>query len=92
MSIGVSDYLTKPIVAKEVNAALQRITEGFGDSLEGVWEGAVDLFVWIIVSLPYLVVWGVGLTVAVILVKRIRRRKPVKSFRRKTDTPAETEE
>ena len=70
----------------------QRITEGFGDSLEGVWEGAVDLFVWIIVSLPYLVVWGVGLTVAVILVKRIRRRKPVKSFRRKTDTPAETEE
>ena len=70
----------------------QRITEGFGDSLEGVWEGAVDLFVWIIVCLPYLVVWGVGLTVAVILVKRIRRRKPVKSFRRKTDTPAETEE
>ena len=25
MSIGVSDYLTKPIVAKELNAALQRI-------------------------------------------------------------------
>lgn len=29
MSIGVSDYLTKPIVAKELNAALQRITERF---------------------------------------------------------------
>ena len=75
----------------------QRITEGFGDSLEGVWEGAVDLFVWIIVSLPYLVVWGVGLTVAVILVKRIRRRKPVKSFKRKAkmplpETEPETEE
>ena len=75
----------------------QRITEGFGDSLEGVWEGAVDLFVWLIVSLPYLVVWGVGLTVAVILVKRIRRRKPVKSFKRKAkmplpETEPETEE
>ena len=63
----------------------QRITEGFGDSLEGVWEGAVDLFVWIIVSLPYLVVWGAVVTVLVILVKRIRRRKPVKSFPRQAD-------
>ena len=63
----------------------QRITEGFGDSLEGVWEGAVDLFVWFIVSLPYLVVWGAVVTVLVILVKRIRRRKPVKSFPRKAD-------
>jgi hypothetical protein len=69
----------------------QRITEGFGDSLEGVWEGAVDLFVWIIVSLPYLVVWGAVVTVLVILVKRIRRRKPVKSFPRKADKEAKPE-
>lgn len=65
----------------------QRITEGFADSLDGVWEGAVDLFVWFIVSLPYLVVWGVGIFLVVFLVKKLRKRKPVKSFRRKVSNP-----
>ena len=65
----------------------QRITEGFADSLDGVWEGAVDLFVWFIVSLPYLVVWGVGIFLVVFLVKKLRKRKPVKSFRRKVSDP-----
>ena len=71
----------------------QRIKEGFADSLEGLWEDATDLFVWIIVSLPYLVVWAVAAVVAITLVKKLRKRKPIRAFPRKAkQEPQETME
>lgn len=65
----------------------QRITEGFADSLEGLWEDLTDIFVWIIVSLPYLVVWAIVITAVVLAVKKLRKRKPVKSAKRKIEEP-----
>ena len=67
----------------------QRITEGFADSLNGLWEDLTDLLVWLIVSLPYLLIWALVITAVVLLVRKLRRRKPVKSARRKDSTPPE---
>ena len=56
----------------------ERITGGFKNSLEGVGEGFVDVFVWLIVVSPYLVVFGAVAAVAIVLIKRvlrIRRKK-----------------
>ena len=61
----------------------QRITEGFAGSLDGLWEDLTDIFVWVIVSLPYLVVWAVVITVVVLLTRKLRKGRPVKSFKRK---------
>lgn len=61
----------------------QRITEGFADSLDGLWEDMTDIFVWVIVSLPYLVVWAVVIVAVMILVRKLRKGRPVKSFKRK---------
>ena len=66
----------------------QRITEGFAGNLKGLGEDLTDVFVWFVTSLPYLVVWAVGIAVAVVLVKTLRKKRPVKSFKRK---PAEPE-
>ena len=66
----------------------QRITEGFARNLKGLGEDLTDVFVWFVTSLPYLVVWAVGIAVAVVLVKTLRKKRPVKSFKRK---PAEPE-
>lgn len=71
----------------------QRITEGFADSLEGLWEDLTDLFVWVIVSLPYLVVWAVVIVAVIVLVRKLRKGKPVKSFKRKNGkTPENNQE
>lgn len=51
----------------------ERITTGFSDSLEGLAEGAQDLLVWVIVSSPYLVVFGGIALVIVLLVRRVRK-------------------
>ena len=66
----------------------QRITEGFAGNLKGLGEDLTDVFVWFVTSLPYLVVWAVGIAVAVVLVKKLGKKRPVKSFKRK---PAESE-
>ena len=71
----------------------QRITEGFADSLDGLWEDLTDLFVWVIVSLPYLVVWAVVIVAVIVLVRKLRKGKPVKSFKRKNGkTPENNQE
>ena len=60
-----------PVAEKTV---WQRITEGFGDSLEGIWDGAVEIFVWVLANSPYLVLFaGIG-AVAVAFVKKRKIR------------------
>ena len=77
-----------PVAEKTV---WQRIRDGFADSIEGITDGAVDFVVWIIASSPYLVVYGTLLTLAVIILRRIRRGKPIfrKKGAHKSDPPAE---
>lgn len=57
----------------------ERISGGFTDSIEGLKEGTVDLFVWLIVSSPYLAVFGVLAAIAVVLVKKLSKRKSKKA-------------
>lgn len=62
-----------PVVEK---TAWQRITEGFVDSLEGIWDGAVEAFIWVLANSPYLVVFAAaGFGVSVLLRKRKKRVK-----------------
>jgi len=59
---------------------LERITEGFSDSLKGLGEGAVDLTVWLITNSPYLAVFAALAYVA----NKLRKLLPKIRFRKKT--------
>ena len=61
---------------------LERITKGFTSSLKGVSEGAVDVVVFLVANLPYLVVYGLILFAAVKLLVRYRRSKPAREAKR----------
>ena len=62
----------------------QRIAEGFVDSLEGIWDGAVEIFVWVLANSPYIVLFS---SIAVVLTHRLRKwKKPVKKAPRKDKT------
>lgn len=65
----------------------QRISGGFVDSIRGLGEGLLDLMVWLIVSSPYLLVYG-GIAVAVLAVlrKALRRRSEKKQQAKKEQT------
>ena len=56
-----------PVVERTV---WERISHGFADSLEEIGDGAVDIFVWVLVNLPYLVLWIAFFAVVVIIIKK----------------------
>jgi len=77
-----------PVAEKTV---WQRITEGFADSLESLGDGLVDLMVWLIVSSPFLVVYGGIAAVIFLLVRKFRRARPSRK-EKKHKTPWNTKD
>jgi hypothetical protein len=67
-----------PIAEKTV---WQRIADGFSDSVEDLGESLVDLFVWLIVSSPFILVYG-GIAAALfLLIRTILKKKSHKKCR-----------
>ena len=60
----------------EEETVWERISGGFVDSLKDIGEGLVDFTVWLLVSSPYLVLWGAIGTGIFLIVRKIRRKKP----------------
>lgn len=61
---------------EEEKTVWQRISGGFVDSLKSIGTGALELAIWTLANLPYLVLFGgIGLAIAVI-VRKFRNRKP----------------
>ena len=92
------DYATIYLTLEEVTeytpvepTLWERISGGFTGSLKGLSDGAVDLMVWIIVNSPYLVVYGIGFALALILSRRYRKKHPGKKLLRKKKEKEETE-
>ena len=51
----------------------ERITRGFADSLEGLWQSLQDLAVFLVISFPYILVYGgIGL-VLILVLKKLRK-------------------
>lgn len=58
----------------------ERIRDGFLESLSGVGRGIADLGISFVIYLPYIIVWAVVLAAAVLILRRIcRKRKDRKS-------------
>jgi len=66
----------------------ERIRNGFKNSLKGVGEGAVDLVVFFLANLPYLVIYAALAVVVILFIRRCRLRKKAKKF----TPPSEGEE
>lgn len=67
----------------------ERISGGFEDSVEGLWESLQDLLVGIVVIFPFVLVYGAMVLVLILLIRYIRKHRPAgsrrKLFRKKKD-------
>lgn len=87
------DYATISFFAEEVKqytpveepTLWERITSGFSDSLDGLGESLQDLLVLIIVSIPYLLVYGTAAVVIFLLLRKVVKRKRQKKQTTNTD-------
>ncbi len=80
------DYSTVRLNISEVKdltpvaeqTAFERIGEGFVKSLEDIAEDAVDLFVWVVVRIPFFVIWAGIIALLVVLFKARKKRRAAK--------------
>ena len=67
----------------------QRISGGFVRSLKGLGETLLDVAVWLIVNLPYLVVLAAVSWAVIAIIRRLRRKKAVKKAPRRYTNPVD---
>jgi len=73
-----------PVIEKEPTT-WERIRDGFGDSIEEITEGIKEFVIWLAVNSPFLVIWAVLILVALLVIRKRLRKKPVKSFPKPED-------
>lgn len=64
----------------------QKITTGFVGSIKGLWNGFVDVMVWILVNSPYILVFGGIAVLAIALVGKHCKRRKEKNVEEKENT------
>ncbi len=67
----------------------ERIRSGFVASLKGLGNGLVECFAWIVIHLPYLLVYGIILFVIARVVRRIRKHSKAKKSPAAAQSPAQ---
>lgn len=88
-SITVDIHETEHPQVVEKQTVWQEISTNLSDNFRGVWEFVVDSFVFIVSSIPFLLLFGVYLAVIFIIVK-IVKRKSKKAKEKKAKTISET--
>ncbi len=59
---------------KEKPTFVSRIQNGFSDTLYNISEGFQNFMVWLIVNLPYLLIWGIIIFIIIMVVRRYIRK------------------
>lgn len=58
-------------VAEET--VLERITGGFGDTIDDIVYDVTEAFIWFVVNIPYLLIWAIVIIVVVLVLKRMKK-------------------
>lgn len=77
-TVNLSISEVKEYTPVEEKTRLEKIGEGFVKSLKDLGSGILDFFTWLLIDLPYLLVFGLVLFLAVKLLKAIRKKKKAK--------------
>lgn len=96
INLTITEVLEYTPVEQETPTAWKRISTGFVGSLKGVWTILTELFIFLIVALPYLVIPAVILVIVLVVNKKKNpyRYKPSfrkTSMRKSPDPQPETE-
>jgi hypothetical protein len=61
----------------ETKGILNRMGTGISKSLGNVYNGIINFIVWLVVNLPYIIIWSVVILVSIIIAKKIDKKKKV---------------
>ncbi|MFT4147039.1 MAG: DUF4349 domain-containing protein [Mobilitalea sp.] len=85
VTINLQEVRKLTIISEEKPSVASRIKNGFGDTIYNLSEGGKNFFVWFIVNLPYLVIWGIIIAIAALIVRKGWRKS---TARKETNLPS----
>lgn len=74
---------------EEEPTAWQRIGNGFVNSVKGVWHIVTEIFIFLVVALPYLVIPGVILAIVLVANRKRNTYRPPRNVRKPTASKVE---
>ncbi len=72
----VVDYT--PVVEEEEKTPVERMTEGFKNSLSTIGIGFREFGIWFVINLPYLLLFAVIAVVAIVIIIKVNKKNEVK--------------
>lgn len=80
------DYATVNLYISEVERLTEvpdesvwsRITTGFSNSIYNIGVGLREAGIWVVIKLPYLVLWGIVIFIVVLIIRKIRKKRRMK--------------
>ena len=78
VEISVEEVVIYTPVEPEKKTDLQRMTEGFVNSIKNILFDIKEFAIDFVIALPYLIVWAVIIGIIVLVVRKIRKRKKAK--------------
>ena len=75
VSISINEVARMTPTTEETETVFTRIKNGFSDSIYNVSEGFKNFIVWFVVNIPYLIIWAVIITIAIIVSRKIYKKK-----------------
>lgn len=70
VTLNLQEVRKLTIVSEEKPSVASRIKNGFGDTIYNLSEGGKNFFVWFVVNLPYIIIWGIIITIAALIFKK----------------------
>lgn len=80
----------KELTPVEEKTDLQRITEGFADSLKDIGNGIKESAIWFVIHIPYLVIWAAVITGLILILKKYRKKRREKKAALKANTTVQS--
>ncbi len=85
VTIGVTEVVVYTPTEPEKKTDLERMTEGFKNSLENIAYDIKEFAIDFVIDLPYLIIWAVIITIIVLVIKKIRKRRKAKKEKQNAD-------
>lgn len=83
IKLTISEVKEYTVVEQEEEpSAWQRIGKGFVSSVKGVWHILTEIFIFLVVALPYLAIPGVILLIVFLVYRKKNTYRPPRSFRK----------
>ena len=78
-------YEVTKVTEKEPETLLERIGNGWADTMEDISMSAQNFVVWFVINLPYLAFWGAVIVILVVVLKKKSAKRRAKKLGKTSD-------